>query len=373
MSRQVDRESMGALVKLLVFCALTGLMTAALALTLSNGSFGGQDEYRAVFTDVTGVAKGDDVRIAGVSVGSVSGVEVVQKDKALVTFGVDEGTPITQNTTATLRFRNLVGQRYMSLAQGAEGGTTRLKVGSTIPLERTKDALDLNLLLNGFKPVFEALSPEDTNKFAFEIVQTLQGESGNVETLLATTSSLTNTLAGRDQLIGDVVTNLSEVLDTIGTRDTELRQTIDTLTTFVSGLKKDRNAILNSIDSIAGLTEETADLLVDGRPIIKEDIHQLRRLTKNLSKPDNLNQIEDSLQILPIKLSKVSNLASNGSLFNFYVCELQIDLDLNPLPAAAQQLLKDLLAPILDGGAFGVQVPLGAERCETEPEEFPTP
>ncbi len=273
MSRQIDRESMSALVKLLIFCALTGLMTGVLALTLSNGSFGGQDEFKAVFTDVTGVAKGDDVRIAGVSVGSVSGVEVVQKDKALVTFGVDEGTPITQNTTATLRFRNLVGQRYMSLAQGSEGGTTRLKVGSTIPLERTQDALDLNLLLNGFKPVFEALSPEDTNKFAFEIVQTLQGESGNVETLLATTSSLTNTLAGRDKLIGDVVTNLSETLDIIGTRDTELRQTIDTLTTFVSGLKKDRNAILNSIDSIAGLTEETADLLVDGRPIIKDDIH----------------------------------------------------------------------------------------------------
>ncbi|MGI9085655.1 MAG: MCE family protein [Aeromicrobium sp.] len=355
---KLDGESISALVKLVIFCTLTGMMTVVLALTLSNGSFGGQDEYKAVFTDVTGVANGDDVRIAGVSVGAVKSVEIVQKDKALLTFGVDEGTQITQNTTATLRFRNLVGQRYMSLAQGSEGAKARLKPGSTIPLERTQEALDLNLLLNGFKPVFEALSPADTNKFAFEIVQTLQGESGNVENLLATTSSLTNTLAGRDQLIGDVVTNLSEVLDTIGSRDTELRSTIDTLTRFVSGLKKDRNAILNSIDSISGLTEETADLLVDGRPDITRDVKQLRRLTKSLSKPKNLNQIEDSLQILPIKLTKVSNLASNGSLFNFFVCELEIDLQDVPAPIAT------LLDPL-------VNLEVGAPRCETAPGEYP--
>jgi phospholipid/cholesterol/gamma-HCH transport system substrate-binding protein len=355
MSRQLDGEAFSALIKLGVFCAITGLMTVILALTLSNGSFGGKDEYKALFTDVTGVAKGDDVRIAGVSVGSVTKVEIVQKDKALVSFGVKKDTPITQNTTAKLRFRNLVGQRYMSLAQGSEGTTAALKPGSTIPLSRTQDALDLNVLLNGFKPVFEALSPEDTNKFAFEIVQTLQGESGNVENLLATTSSLTNTLAGRDQLIGDVVTNLSEVLDTIGSRDTELRATIDTLTAFVSGLKKDRNAILNSLDSISGLTEQTADLLVKGRPDIRDDIKQLRRLTGSLSKPKNLNQIEKSIQILPIKLTKVSNLASNGSLFNFYACELKVQL--SGVPPA----IINLLLPIVNNAA------LGGDRCETTP------
>jgi len=358
MSRQLDGESLSAFIKVAIFCAITGLLTAFLALTLSNGSFGGQDEYKAVFTDVTGVATGDDVRIAGVSVGSVKSVEIVQKDKALVTFGVDPDVPITTNTTATLRFRNLIGQRYMALTQGSEGGTTPLRPGSTIPLERTQDALDLNLLLNGFKPVFEALSPGDTNKLAFEIVQTLQGESGNVESLLARTSSLTNTLAGRDQLIGDVVTNLSEVLDTIGSRDDELTTTIETLQEFVSGLKKDRNAILDSLDSISGLTEETSDLLVKGRPDITADVKQLNRLTKNLSKPKNLNDFEDSLQILPIKLKKVGNLASNGSLFNFYVCTLEVSF--SDVPPEIQQILGSILKP-------GV----GGDRCRTEPGEYP--
>ena len=263
---KLDSESMSALIKLLVFMALTGMATVLLGLTLSNGGFGAKDEYKALFTDVTGVAKGDDVRIAGVSVGAVSKVEVVKKDKALVTFTVDPDVQLTQNTTATLRFRNLVGQRYMALAQGPDGATARLRPGSTIPLSRTQEALDLNVLLNGFKPVFEALTPADTNKLAFEIVQTLQGEAGNIKSLLGRVASLTSTLAGRDKLIGDVVTNLSEVLDMLGTRDTELKYTIKTLRQFVGGLKQDRNAILNSLDSVSELTEETASLLVDGRP-----------------------------------------------------------------------------------------------------------
>lgn len=356
---KLDTESFSALIKLLAFCALTGMATLVLAMTLSNGGFAARNEYKAVFTDVTGVAKGDDVRIAGVSVGSVSGVEIVKKDKALVTFKVDKDTQLTQNTTATLRFRNLVGQRYMALAQGPEGSTAVLKPGSTIPLERTQDALDLNVLLNGFKPVFEALTPEDTNKFAFEIVQTLQGEAGNVQSLLGRVSSLTNTLAGRDQLIGDVITNLSEVLDMLGDRDAELRNTITTFRQFVGGLKQDRRAILNSLDSISELTEETASLLVDGRPLIRDDIKQLRRLSKNLSEDDTLNQLEDSIQIMPIKMGKIGHFVESGSIFNQYLCNFTPKLG-NDIPEPLRTVINDAL-----------QIETGGVRCDTVPGDQP--
>lgn len=356
--KQIDRESMSAAVKLGFFFAFTGLSTLVLALTLSNGSFGDRNEYKAVFGDVTGMAKGDDVRIAGVAVGSVSKVEIVDRDKALVTFGVDSDVPLTANTNATIKFRNLVGQRYIALTQGADGAKSTLKAGSTIPEERTQEALDLNVLLNGFKPVFQALSPADTNKFAYEIVQTLQGESGTVENLLARTSSLTGTLADRDQLIGDVITNLSTVLDTVGSRDQELTDTIDTLQQFVTGLKDDRTAILDSVDSISDLTDETSDLLVQGRPALSEDIKQLNALTKNLSSERNLSTVSSAIQILPIKLAKVGSAASSGSEFNFFLCELngsitipEIDLGLTTVG----ETKLDLTGP-------GVKV--GGQRCE---------
>lgn len=363
--KQIDRESIGAMVKLGFFFAFTGLSTAVLALTLSNGSFGDRNEYKAIFSDVTGMAKGDDVRIAGVAVGSVKKVEIFKRDKAIVTFGVDTDVPLTDNTNATIKFRNLVGQRYIALSQGADGAKTTLKSGSTIPEDRTQEALDLNVLLNGFKPVFEALSPADTNKFAYEIVQTLQGETGNVEQLLARTSSLTNTLAGRDQLIGDVISNLSTVLDTVGSRDEELTDTIDTLQQFVTGLKDDRQAILSSVDSISDLTDETSDLLVQGRPALSEDIKQLNGLTKNLSKKDNLAVVENSIKILPLKLQKIGNLASSGSEFNFYLCNLRGSITIPEIKISDVVLLPETKLDLADvdlGPAPGTS-PLN-NRCE---------
>lgn len=358
--KQIDRESMGALVKLGFFFAFTGLSTLVLALTLSNGSFGDRHQYKAIFTDVTGMAKGDDVRIAGVAVGSVSKVEIVDRDRARVTFGVDSDVPLTANTHATIKFRNLIGQRYIALTQGADGAKTVLKPDSTIPEERTQEALDLNVLLNGFKPVFQALSPADTNKFAYEIVQTLQGESGNVENLLARTSSLTNTLAGRDQLIGDVITNLSTVLDTVGSRDQELSDTIGTLQRFVTGLKDDRTAILDSVDSISDLTDETSDLLVQGRPALAEDIKQLNALTENLSSERNLSTISSAIQILPIKLKKIGSLASTGSEFNFYLCELNGSITIPAINLGGN--LPIVPETKLDLSGPGLKV--GGQRCD---------
>lgn len=360
---KLDTESFSALIKLIIFLIFTGLATVLLAILLTNGSFAARTEYKAVFEDATGVVKGDDVRIAGVVVGSVRSIEVIDRTKAVAVFEVDEDVPLTENTNVQVRFRNLIGQRYFNLTQGSDGAQERLEAGATIPASRTKEALDLNMLFNGFKPVFEGLSPDDTNKFAFEIVQSLQGESGTVEQLLARTSSLTNTLAERDQLIGDVITNLSETLRFVGARDQELGRTIDTLQQFTTGFKNDRNAILGSIDSVSDLAVVTADLLVDARPPIKDDIAALRTLTndsnKGLSNPQRKEELADAIQILPIKMSKIGNGATYGSAFNFYVCELNVNVDLTD--EFLEGLPPELAGLTGLGSATGTN---DADRCE---------
>jgi len=363
MTQRMDKESISALVKLIIFCVLTGMATVVLGMTLSNGGFAKRDVYNAMFTDVAGVAAGDEVRIAGVRVGSVRSVEVADKDRAVLEFGVEPDIKLTQNTTATLRFRNLVGQRYLALEQGSEGATAEIQPGSTIPLSRTQEALDLDLLLSGFKPVFQALNPTDVNKLAFEIVQTLQGESGNVESLLGSVSSLTQTLAGRDKLIGDVIRNLSKTLDIVGSRDAELSTTIRTLREFIGGLKDDREDILDSLDGIADLTDETADLLKEATPLLAADLKQLNRLTANLSKPKNLAQAEKSIRILPFKQTKTANWVASGSVFNQFLCEFIPDLDTTGLPAPLAGLISQLEAMLLN-------LDTGGPRCNTAEGEL---
>ena len=320
MSPILDKKTSVDLVKLLVFVVVTSLATAVLVVTIGNIGFGDSRDYKAEFTDATGVNKGDDIRVAGVRVGTVSEIEIVDRNRALVTFTVDEGTSVNGGTNATIRYRNLVGQRYISLTQEV-GDTQRLPAGTTIPVSRTAPALDLTVLFNGFKPLFQALSPEDVNQLSYELIQVFQGEGGTLEGLLAHTASVTSTLADRDEVIGDLIDNLSLVLDHVADRDQQLTRLIQSFRTLVGGLKDDRNAILGSLEDVSALSVETASLIDGVREPLVKDIKELRTVAGNIDK--NKAELDRALQVLPIKLDKIGRTAIYGSFFNFYLCEFQ--------------------------------------------------
>jgi phospholipid/cholesterol/gamma-HCH transport system substrate-binding protein len=316
----LDARTSVDLTKLMVFILVTTLATAVLVVTIGNLTFGATRDYKAEFVNATGVVKGDDIRVAGVKVGIVKDIEIVDRTRALVSFTVDEDTAVTGGTFATIRYRNLVGQRYIALTQQI-GDTGRLPDNATIPVDRTKPALDLTVLFNGFKPLFQALSPTDINKLSYEIVQVFQGESGTLEGLLQHTASVTSTLADRDQVIGDLIENLNQVLDHVGDRDEQLSRLIASFRTLVGGLKDDRQAILGSLDEISDLSVETSSLLSGIRKPFVRDIKHLRAVAGNVDR--NKAELDRALQVLPIKLEKVGRTAIYGSWFNFYLCEFQ--------------------------------------------------
>ena len=310
-------KTSAALVKLVVFMVVTSFLTFTLAATIGNLSFGGKTSYNATFSDVTGLLPGNDVRIAGVKIGAVDSVELQGNNLAKVAFSLEEGRTIPESTIVRLRYRNLVGERYLALTEG-EGSARPLREGSTIPLAQTRNALDLTVLFNGFRPLFQALEPETVNKVAFEIVQTLQGEGGTVESIVARTASLTNTLADRDQVIGNVIDNLTTVLATLDDRGSQLSDLIVQLRRLSEGFAQDREAIGASLDGISDLTTATAQLLVDVREPLQADIAELGELARTLN--ENSETVDGVLQRLPTKLDRIIGTATYGSFFNFYLC-----------------------------------------------------
>ncbi|MGA6163557.1 MCE family protein [Amycolatopsis magusensis] len=318
-----------SLIKLIIFIVITVMFTAVLGISIANLNLSNTATYTARFTDATLVLPNDDVRIAGVRVGQVSDVRIVDRRQAEVEFEVDAGRTLPAGVTATIKFRNLVGQRYIALGQGTGPAGDTLPEGGTIPLERTKPALDLTELFNGFKPLFRALNPEDMNKLSYQVIQVLQGEGGTVESLLAHTASLTSTIAEKDQVIGEVITNLNGVLDTINQRTPQLSDLIATLQRLVSGLAEDRKPIGDAIDSLGGLAETTSGLLTEAREPLKNDIAALGELTQNLNENEPL--VEHFIQFLPHKVATLSRTADYGSWFNFFACEVSGSVSLPPL------------------------------------------
>lgn len=309
-----------SLIKLIIFALVTLVTFGTLAATIANISFGDRSTYTAVFSDVTGLAKGQDVRIAGVRVGEITKIGI-DKDRtsAIVDFRAARSSVLTRGTVASIKYRNLVGERYLALSQGP-GPATPLRDGDMLARDHTRSALDLTVLFNGFKPLFAALSPKDVNDLSAEIISVLQGEGGNINSLLTRTASVTSTLADRDQIIGRTISNLNAVLGTVDAHDKALGALLDQLQRFVSGLAGDRVAIGSSLTNINNVAGATADLLTSGRPAIKADVAHLGTLTALLNKPSNTAAFEKFLSTSPGKLETLTRTATYGSWFNFYLC-----------------------------------------------------
>ena len=319
----LDKKTTGDLVRLLCFVVTTGLLTTLLVITIGNISFQSTDSYEAVFSDATGVNKGDDVRIAGVRVGTVKDIQVTKNNHAEITFSVDSDVRIDGATHAQIKYRNLLGQRYIDVYQQGSS-SQRLPSDGVIPMGRTKPALNLTVLFNGFKPLFQALSPDDINKLSYEIVQVFQGEGGTLQNLLESTASVTQTLADRDKVIGELLDNLSYVLNHVSDRDRQLTNLITSFKRLVTGLDKDRGPILGSLNSISALSVQTAGLVSSIRKPFVGDIKQLRHVATNLDA--GKGELDRMLQVLPIKLNKIGRTATYGSWFNFYLCHTIITL-----------------------------------------------
>jgi phospholipid/cholesterol/gamma-HCH transport system substrate-binding protein len=319
------RGLLSPLVKLLVFLVVTLTATYVLAQTISNADYGRATTYRADFTDVTGLQDGDDVRIAGVRVGSITQIKIVDHDTAEISFTVQSSRAVPKSAIATLKFRNLLGERYLDISLGPGSPNDVLPSHGLIPhiadgVQQTFNAVDLTTLFGGFQPLFQSIDPGEINDLSANIIEVLQGESGSVDELFANVADITNTLANKDQVIGDLIDNLNSVLTTVAQHDNELSSLISELQQFVSGLASDRTQIGNSISGINSLTSATAGLLTNIRAPLATDVKDLNSLATNLNASGPL--LATTIQNFPTKLGELTRTASYGSWFNFYACEL---------------------------------------------------
>jgi phospholipid/cholesterol/gamma-HCH transport system substrate-binding protein len=319
MSASSPMKTLGSTIKFAIFTVVTLLATALLANTIANTDSRPTTSYGAIFVDAVNLNAGDEVRLAGVRVGSVSAVKLYDGTKAKVTFGVDRAVPLSTTTQAVIRYRNLIGQRYLAIVDGPTSGEP-LRAGAVIPLDRTQPALNLNTLFNGFRPLLAGLEPGDVNQLSYELIRVLQGEGGTVNALFSHVASLSGTLADRDALIGQVIANLNAVLGPLDSRDQQLSSLITHLQGFVSGLSADREAISSSLVSMNELTGTTASLLQKARPDLKDDITQLGLLAAGLDEPESRKLLEHFLVATPFKLKVSTPEASYGAFLNFYVC-----------------------------------------------------
>jgi phospholipid/cholesterol/gamma-HCH transport system substrate-binding protein len=309
-------------VKFGIFTVVTVVLTGLLITVIGSISFVPTRHYSAIFSDATQVQPGDEVRLAGVKVGSVTSLHLYDRNQAEVEFKVDKSVHVYQGARIAIQYQNLIGQRFLAIDEQPGG----IAQPANEPITKTTPALNLTDLFNGFKPLFQALDPQQVNQLSMEIIATLQGEGGNLQQLLANTAQLTTTIADKDAVVGQVVDNLDALLSTVDARDTKLTALIGNFRDLMVGLAKNRSTIDTSLPDLSRLLTATTGLLSQVRSPLHADIGHLNQLaTKVNSTKSQLNQV---LHALPHKLTVITRTASYGAWFNFYLCGADVRLTL---------------------------------------------
>lgn len=343
------------------------MVLAGLWVVFAQVRFGESATYSAEFTDVSGLKSGQTVRVHGVEVGRVDSVEFVPTVSAsasssdldsgsdsgagsssdigvstgaptvTVAFSVGEGYQPTDTTGATVRFLNLVGDRYLELTDGtAQAGDasatesnaapaapgTPLPEGATIGLDRTTSALDLDALVGSFQPLFQVLEPGQVNRLSGELLAVLQGQQDDVGAIVRAIGEVTGHLADRDRVIGSVITHLGQTLDTLERQQPALEQSLVHARELTSALAADADTVASATGHLNGTAAELAALAEDVRPSLRADMDGVDAVSRQLdSRRDTITQL---LTEMPDTYKQLTRLGAYGGFFNYYLCGLQI-------------------------------------------------
>lgn len=318
-------KTTGTAVKLGILWMVLLLFTVMIIVVFGQVRFDRTTGYSALFTNASGLRAGEFVRAAGVEVGKVSKVTLIDGDRrVLVDFTVERSLSLDQATSASVRYLNLIGDRYLELKRGDSGRL--LAPGATIPLEHTQPALDLDALIGGFRPLFKALDPDKVNKIAQSIITVFQGQGATISDILDQTASLTTTLADRDRAIGEIINNLNTVLATTVKHEKEFDGTVDKLEVLITGLKNRADPLAAAVAHIGGAAGTLADLLGEDRPLLHSTVGYLEGIQQPII--NELPTLDDVLRKLPDAYRIIGRAGGTyGDFFNFYLCDLSLKVN----------------------------------------------
>ena len=329
------RKSLGPALKLFAFCLLGVLCTVLVVNTLRVPVGWGARNYSAEFTDVGGLGPGSEVTVAGVRVGQVLDVtRDVGPDGgviAVVDFKVERAHPVTNGARASVRYGDMLGIRYLSLdptvtGAPAVGGAAELPEDSRIPLTATTDPVDLTALVNGFKPLFDAVDPEEINTLSTTVVAAFQGEPGAMDVLLSRLALLSRDIMNREDVYVRLADNIEALNTTLVDRGGDLQQLIQGLDT-VSGALADGDgqelALLierggSSAATLAAMLDETdADL--------RASISATRHTTDGWI--PNTPAFDAALKQAPVFAREANAIGQKGGFLSLYMCNFTVKWD----------------------------------------------
>ena len=283
-------------IKFGVFALVCLSFTTYLAFTIGNISLSDPlardfHTYRATFDDVTGLLPNDNVKIAGVVVGKVVGMKVVE-GRAEVKFTVKKSIALGPATSAAIRWRNLIGQRYVYITPDPDPHPVT-KISDEI--KTTTSVVDLGELFNRLGPIVSSLNSQQVNDFLDTVSQALGGQQDKVGQAIDDLATLTKGLATRDQSLNHLIDNLNTVAGTIANRDQQIRVMLDNLVLISSTFSENTQTLDTALQEFGTFSTYLRSILTNNSSEIDRLINNLDLLATDVLSPE-LQTLDSALK-----------------------------------------------------------------------------
>jgi len=323
---------------------------------------GAGPEYKAAFTDTAGLQNGEEVRVAGIKVGQVSGIELVG-DRVVVSFRIKDQR-LGRATRASIEIKTLLGQHYLSVAPDGPGS---LPAGSEIPLARTSTPVQIVPTAQRLVHNIDAI---DTTRLAaaFDTLSDALGATApNVRKALDGLSALSHTIASRDETIRELFAKAHSVTGVVSSRDAEITQLIVASNQVLEVLHHRRDSIHDLLVGTRELSTRVSGLARDNEAQLHPALDKLLEVVQVLQRnDDNLDKI---LTRLPPYLRLFTNVGGSGPWYDtgggypraFALCSSgaggRLAALLNPILAQVNQAVNNSSAPCLPLGPAANSAP----------------
>ena len=276
---------------------------------------GGGTDYTAAFTEAAGLQPGDEVLVAGVKVGQVTGIGL-EGGHVKVTFRVKD-TWVGDASTVAIKIRTLLGAKY--LAVDPLGGGDQA-TGQEIPESRTVSPYDVTEAFSGLANTVDQL---DTQQLA----QSFQAISGafadtppEVKDALSGLSRLSDTISSRDNQLAQLLANTKQLTGTLAGDDSQFQLLLNDGNQLLGELRDRQQAIAGLLAGAQQLAQQISGLVADDSATLGPTLTELGQVTAVLQRNQaNLNQ---ALSLAGPYYRLVGNALGNGRWLDTYVCGL---------------------------------------------------
>ena len=279
---------------------------------------GSGDMYHAAFSEAGGIRKDDDVRIAGVRVGKVTGIEL-ENAHVRVDFKITTDAAFGPQTSASIRMKTLLGQKYVSLVPSGAG---QLPPDSEIPLVRTVSSYDI---VNAFSDLTTTTERIDTGQLAGSLdvmAKEFRDSPANVKLALNGMSRLSRTIASRDAGLRTLLARANRVSATVASRNATTAKLITDADLLLVELQARREAIHTLFTNTSDLAIQLTGLVRDNRAALKPALDQLTTVLAVLTRHER--DLDKTIAEMAPFTRVYANTLGTGRWFDTFVANLTV-------------------------------------------------